>query len=153
MEKYPIYKQTKVEFVFITSIFGLVGVALICVNHWSDGSVYKIILGAFILLYTLVYILAGRQKMTIKDDLIMFHTSFWLMTKISIAQIEDIKVTKSNTRIKDGVKPKKILFNQFSNEALFIRLNTGKAYHIIIKNAEQIKEEIEKRMLNLNVNR
>ena len=150
MKQSQVYKRASVNSAVMLSAIVCAWCVWVSANHWSEGIMYKMLSVGFALVSILALVL-GRFRLIINDYTVILYADWFV--KIPIAKIVNITTTKAGVRAEGGVKPKKIWFNKFSNEALFVQLNTGKKYHIIIENAEQIKEEIEKRMLTLKANR
>ena len=94
-----------------------------------------------------VLIYATRFVLTIDDELIKFKM-YLDPVKINITQIKDVSIEKmSFFKIYAKMYAKGYECRDFTRNLLKIQLKNGKIYHIAIKSAQKIKEEIEKRML------
>ena len=151
MEKYPVYKRIKVNWwIVILMIFpsvALINEVVVKNNFHSE------ILPSLVVTFS-VLVLLGRFKVIINDDFAIFRSDVWVPIKIPISQIMNVCVNQV-ALVEVNIPweyPRKYQFD-FVSCAILIELENGKSYQIAIKDAERIKEEIEKRMLNRNWNR
>ena len=97
-------------------------------------------------------LLLANRFITVDDEFVKFK--FYLSSvKIHILQIKDVSVDKMSffrALAKYSIKYS-IEFRDFTGHVLIIQTKTGKVYRFAIKNAQKIKEEIEKRMLTNNI--
>ena len=90
---------------------------------------------------------ATRFILTIDDEFVKFKM-YLDPVKLHIRQIENVSVEKvSFFKIYAKMYAKGYECRDFTRNLLKIQLKNGKIYHIAIKSAQKIKEEIEKRML------
>jgi len=93
---------------------------------------------------------AIRFILTIDDEFVKFKM-YLDPVKIQIMHIKEVSVEKmSFFKIYAKMYAKGYECRDFTRNLLKIRLKNGKIYHIAIKSAQKIKEEIEKRMLTTN---
>ena len=155
MEKYPEYKHTKKYWGMEIIIYSIIGIAWIFDKYQlgnSDIAIYLLII--FVLIIVAIRYYLGRFKeITINDYFVILQTDEYFPHKIPILWITSVYTCKVGKFETSSSKVEKYWVDVFAKTKINIHLKNRKAYHIIIKNAEQIKEEIEKRMLNLNVNR
>ena len=108
-----------------------------------------------IITITCVFAFVGcwRYKVIIDDKFVMFKFNVWappIPSKILIANIKNVTIEQVIRMF-----PGKIIFIEeniekyyfdFVKKALSLQMKSGNNYKIAIKNAEKIKEEIEKRI-------
>ena len=116
-------------------------------HQWGDNPVDEKGLIFLALLWAVVLIFLGRFKVIINDEFVMFRTDVWIPVKIPTIQIKNVSLIKGGYF--DTVKTR-YFYDYFAKYTICIQLKSGKAYHITIREAERIKEEIEKRMLKQN---
>jgi hypothetical protein len=144
------YKRIKVNWWIVILLGGtyvLCIFAYIC--QWGDRPIEHVadlLKIGLILLAVLVF--AGRFKVIVNDDYAIFRSDVWVPIKIPVSMINSVSVKKAAATGMNfpGSKVKYYQFD-FVNQAVSINLKSGKTYKITIKDAEKIKEEIEKRML------
>ena len=156
MEKFPAYKRIKVNW-WIVLLFLLgfyVWMIFAYIHQWGNNPINKaglVILGIVMLVFFIVS-MPGRFYFKIDDQFVtcrLAPTDVFTPLKINIAQIKDVSVGKvSFWRV--------VMFRghqfDFTGQVVRIQMKSGNVYQISIRNAEQIKEEIEKRMLTSNNN-
>ena len=88
-----------------------------------------------------------RFVLTIDDEFVKFKSN-WRLVKIHITDIKDVNVKKMGfwqMYLKYSSE-----YHDFTGNVFVIQTKNGKNYRFAIKNAQKIKEEIEKRMLTIN---
>ena len=115
-----------------------------------------------------IYIFLGWRKVMICDKFVIFKQYLPRYNKIEIVQIKDVSVLNVsilnvlywnmgmfgnmygdiNTYMNMKF-PEKYSFD-FVKQTLIIKLKSGKTYQIAIKDAERIKNEIERQMITTN---
>ena len=148
MENRIIYKRIKINWwVFI--IFGGIHVRMIFAYIYQLGNETGFIILSIIWFF--IYIFIGRFKVIIDDNFAIFRTDLWMPVKIPFFKIE--KVSVKRLHLMDLYIPDKntikYQFDFFASYGVRIQMKSGKIYQIASKDAERIKEEIEKRMLNI----
>ena len=148
------YKRVKINWwVFI--LFGGIHVKMIFsyIHQW--GTTNPVDEAGFIFIsitWFFIYLFIGRFKVIIDDNFAIFRSDIWVPVKIQISMIENVSVKK--VPIMDlyipGSNPVKYQFDFFASHAVKIQMKSDKTYQVAIKDAERIKEEIEKRMLIIN---
>ena len=108
-----------------------------------NGIYISMTMPSFVILMELRYIL------TVDDNFVIFKTYFNNVFKISVIDIENIEVKQRPLRIMEFFLGKIVRIYTFyfsAKEVVSMQLKNGKTYQLRIKNAHEIKEEIEKRM-------
>ena len=106
---------------------------------YGNGIFISMTCGSFVMLMDLQYII------TVDDNFVIFKTYFKNVFKISISDIENVEVKQEPLNFFKFYQ-----FDFLEKEVVSIQLKTGKTYKLRIKNAQEIKEEIEKRMIITN---
>ena len=104
-----------------------------------------------LLFFIIVFLCLGRFKVIIDDEFVVFRSDVWIPVRIPIIQIMNVSLIKGGFFVMSTAKTRYI-FDYFAKHTICIQQKTGKTHHITIRNAEQIKEEIEKRMLTQTIN-
>ena len=149
MEKFPVYKRTKINWWMVILLGGCIIYMIFgYIYQWGskpiDKTGFVIISSIFSILLILLIVLGGRFKVIIDDESAVFRSDVWIPVRIPIIQIESVSAAKV------GYFENTYIFDFFAKYSICILLKTGKKYLICIKDAERIKEEIEKRMLKSN---
>ena len=98
-----------------------------------------------------VLLLANRFILTIDDEfVVIFGSSYWDTIKIHVTQIKDVNVGKVSIRMYARNYVKLVYLFDFTRQTVKIQTKSDRVYQIAIKNAQKIKEEIEKRILTTN---
>ena len=126
------------------------------IYQWGNNPVNKAGLFIFCTIWVIVSIVffVNRFILTIDNEFIKFKLASWGRIKIHITQIKDVSVEKMNLKtcikiISTYYKGTKYQFD-FTKQTVKIQTKNGNIYQIAIKDAERIKEEIEKRMVSPN---
>ena len=91
-------------------------------------------------------IFAIRFILTIDDEFVKFKLLNWGPVKIHITQIKDLSIGKVDFR----TYLKSAYQFDFTRQTVIIQTKSDRIYQIAIKNAQKIKEEIEKRMITID---
>ena len=118
------------------------------IHQWGNNPVNEVALLIFTIIWIMISVLlfAIRVILTIDDEFVKFKY-YGELVKIHITQIEDVSVEKLSFF---KIYAKLYQYYDFTGQFLKIQTKSGKTYQIAIKNAQKIKEEIEKRMLTIN---
>ena len=150
MNSQTTYKRVKINWwIIIIIVVPYVPIISAYISQWGDSSATKplfffhaIMIGTLLLL--------GRFKVIINDNYAIFRSDIWVPVKIPISMIENVSVKQVSILEMNipGSGLKKYSFD-FVKQAVIINLKNGRVYQIAIKDAERIKEEIEKQMLKV----
>ena len=147
MEDRIIYKRVKINWwVFI--IFGGIHVRMIFAYIHQLGNEMGFIILSII--WVFIYICIGRFKVIIDDNYAIFRSDVWIPVKIPIFMIDNVSVKRVPLVMNEYIPERntiKYVFDYFVPYAVKIKMKSGKIYQIAIKDAEIVKEEIEKRMI------
>ena len=150
MNNQEIYKCVKINWLLIivfvvTQIYMIYG----CVHQWGNRFSKEVVIFSMIICI-LILLFSLRAKVLIDSNYATFRLSYrWISVKIPIAKIENVSIEQVSffeTVQFRGKNAKKYTFDNVKR-AVIIQLKNDKVYQISIKNAEEIKEEIEKRMI------
>ena len=112
--------------------------------YQSGNKVALIIFG--IIWISITALLLANRFITIDDEFVEFK--YYLDTvKIHVTKIKDVSVVKMSFKIFS----KNCEYRDFTGKTLKIETKNGRVYQIAIKNAQKIKDEIERRMLIHNL--
>ena len=119
------------------------------IHQWGNNPVNEVALLFFAIIWIMASVLlfAIRPILTIDDVFVKFKY-YGDPIKIHITQIEDVSVKKMSFF---KVYAKLYQYYDFTGQFLKIQTKSGRVYIIAIKNAQKIKEEIEKRMITNNI--
>ena len=153
---YITYKRVKINWwVFI--LFGGIHLCIIYlyIHQFGTNPIDMKGLIRITTIFIFVYIFIGRFKVIIDDNFAIFRSDVWIPVKIQIPMIDKVSVKEAsmmgmnipfcNIPLFGNVKSYRFDFS--ASHAVKIQLINGKIYQIAIKDAEKIKEEIEKRMI------
>ena len=155
------YKKVKINwwvFIFFGGFFVFMIFAYI--HKWGNNPLKKPDLILVSIIWLFIFIFLGRFKVIINDKYVIFRSDIWIPVKIPISMIKSVSegeapfvsmimYISSNACIKEK-NTVKYFFDFSASHAVKIQTKNGKVYKIAIKDAEIIKEEIEKRMLQPN---
>ena len=160
MNNQTIYKRVKINWLIILILIGVlagifVHMTFSYIHQWGNRPLDKtgfIITGAIV---SIIFIgcgfFGGRFIVRIDDRFATFRTDFYVFWKIPIIKIKNINIERLNRAWFGGayfhVKNVERAYFDFVKQVVSIEMKNGKIYQIAIKNAQKIKEEIEKRML------
>ena len=156
MEKCPTYKRIKINWLLIV-IYAIVcvGIHILMkfsyINQWGNNpvteiSLYVVMPSLLAIIFVVSLFCAGRLKLIINDDFVIFRSDGCVFVKISIAWIKSTSVEKAEKIGYSTGKIEKCWVDIFAKNKVCIQLMNRKAVHIFAKDIERIKEEIEKRM-------
>ena len=124
------------------------------IHQWGNNPVNKtvlIILGV-IWISLSVFLPNSRLILTIDDKFFVISgSSYWASVKIHITQIKDVSVGNVSIKMYASYNTGLVYPFDFTRKTVMIQTKSGKTYQIAIKNAQKIKEEIEKRMIINNI--
>jgi len=151
MNNQEIYKRVKINW-WIIIIFGGFHVWMIFayIHQWGNNPIDEAGLIIMSIIWFFIYIFLGRFKVIIDNNYAVFRSDLWVPVKIPITAIKNISVIRVGLMVNVPGKNEKYYFD-FVNQAVRIQLKNGMVYQIAIKNAQKIKDEIEKRMITNNI--
>ena len=151
MKNQEIYKRVKINWWIIILLGGFyVWMIFAYIHKWGNSPVDESGLIFLGIIWIAVFIFLGRFKVIIDNNHTVFRSDIWVPVKIPLTAINKITVIRVGMMINVSGKNEKYYFD-FVNQAVRIQLKNGKIYQIAIKDAEKVKEEIEKRMLTTNI--
>ena len=141
------YKRVKINWWIILILVGTYVLMIFAYIHqWGNSPIDKAGLIILAIIWIAVCFFCGRFKLIIDDKLVIFRSDIWTPVKIHLQQIKDVSVVKVSLCGKMSAKLERYYF-YYLKRAVNIQLKNGKIYQIAIKDAQIVKEEIEKRML------
>ena len=153
MSSQSTYKRIKINWWAIIIFVGsYVHMIFAYIFQWGNNPIPKIglIYMAIIWIIFILFIIYERFIFTIDDKfLVVKFGSYGWDIKIHVSQIKDVSVVKVAFRTYlESFSPKGTKYPfDFTRHAVNIQTKNDIIYQIFIKNAVQIKDEIEKRML------
>ena len=155
MSNQPTYIRTKISevFIIVSVIFIAVYVWIIFayIYQWGNNPIsttgFIIVTVIWWIHWLPVWLLSGRIKMIIDNDYITFRAQAYTYAKIRLTHIVrvGVKEVPLSKMINYSFEMENAYFD-FVKQAIIIRLYNDKVYKIAVKNAQEIKDEIEKRM-------
>ena len=155
MQNQTTYIRTKISKVFIVLfvIYIAIYVSMIFayIHQWGNNPIPKVALIIYGVLWIAillsVWLFGGRGKIIIDNDYITFRSQAYTYAKIRLTHIirVDVQEVPFSKMINYSFEMKNAYFD-FVKQAIIIRLYNDKVYKIAIKNAQEIKDEIEKRL-------
>ena len=155
MNSREIYKRVKIPWWIIIILGGyIVYMIFAYIQQWNFNPVKEIgliISGIILNVVSIVLFFEmffGRFILTIDDKFIIitFGSLSGRDIKIHVTQIKDVSIGKVDFR----TYLKSAYQFDFTRQTVIIQTKSDRIYQIAIKNAQKIKEEIEKRMLTTN---
>ena len=135
------YKRVKINWWLILIFAGMyVFVIFAYIHQWGNNPTSKtslIILGTICFALLLAF---WQHTVIINDKFVIFRSFIYASVKIHLEQIKYVRIEKYRFWVETYLI-------DLSKQTVKIRLKSGKNYHFAIKNASEIKDEIEKRML------
>ena len=160
MNNRVIYKRVKINWwIILILVIMLAGIyanmTFAYIHQWGNSPVDEagLIILAIMWIGVSVLIFAGRFTLTIDDKfLVVKFGSYGWNIKIHVTQIKDVSIEKMSfwTFLKTLSRYGRLHPFDFTGQTVKILTKGGTVYKIAIKNAQKIKEEIEKRMLTTN---
>ena len=152
MNNQTTYKRVKINWWIILMLGGIyVWMIFAYIHQWGNNPIDKSGLIFIAIIWIAVLIFLGRFKVIIDSNYAVFRSDVWVPVRIPIDTIENVSVEQvswSEIVHIPGGKINRYLFDYFVKQAIIIRLKNGIIYQISIKNAQRIKDEIEKQMNN-----
>ena len=154
MSNQPTYIRTKISeaftFTTITFIAFYVFIVFAYIYQWGNNPISRNGLIFFTVIWFVhlipVWLLGGRYKIIIDNDYIIFRATAYTYAKIRLIDISRIGVQKVPFSKMMNLSGSTDAYFDFVKQAIIIRLYNDKVYKIAVKNAQEIKDEIEKRM-------
>ena len=155
MNNQTTYIRTKISkaFIFSTVIFIAIYVWIIFayIYQWGNRPISTTGFIIFTVIWWIhllpIWLLGGRYKIIIDNDHIVFRSIAYTYMKIRLTDISRIGVQKVPFSKMMNLSGSTDAYFDFVKQAIIIRLYNDKVYKIAIKNAQEIKDEIEKRMI------
>jgi hypothetical protein len=154
-----VYKRVKIHWWVIIILMGfVVWMIFAYIHQWGNNPVDKAGLVIFSIMFvgSSILIFTERYILTIDDKFVFFKfgSSSGCAIKIHITQIEDVRLEEWSFRTcLKALRPRGTHYSfDFTRQAIKIETKNGEIYRIAIRNAEKVKEEIEKRMSNNIIN-
>jgi len=138
------YKRVKINWWVVltwSALFFLTSIILYIL--FRNGIFISMALPTCVILTELRYIL------TVDDNFITFRTDIRTSFKIALSDMENVHITQAPLHGMNlpWKKVKLYSFDVFEKDVVSIQLRNGKTYQLHIKNAQIVKEEIEKRII------
>ena len=153
MTNNKIYKRIKVNWWMIIIFGGFHAWMIFAYIHkWGNNPISNNGLIIMSIIWIFIYIFLGRFKVIVDDNYAVFRSDVWIPVKIPISMIKNVSVKKAPLMEMNipGSNLIKYQFDFFVPYAVKIQMKNGKIYQIAIKDAERIKDEIEKRMITID---
>ena len=141
-----LYKRVKNHWwIFLLFAGCFVWMIFAYIHQWGNNPPTKasLIIIAIIFVTALMLFHPGRFVFTIDNEFVSFKSAYWGRVKIHITQIKDVNVEKMSFF---KMYAKRYEYHDFTGQVLKIQTKSDMVYQIAIKDAEKIKEEIEKRI-------
>ena len=149
------YKRVKINWLIFLILGGFHAWLIFAyILQWGNNPIDKTGLIVMSIIWGFTYILIGRFKVIIDDNLVIIKMDWYTFFKIPIAKIKSVNIERLKWAFLGGVYYGKNLERfhfDFVKQTVKIQMKSGKIYQIAIKNAEKIKEEIEKRINKTSV--
>ena len=141
------YKLVKINWWIILVLVCIYVFAIFAyIYQWGNNPVGKSSL-IFLAVIFISFLLYGAWcRIKIDDNFISFRIPNFLIQKIPIANIKNVSIKQISLMEIAGKFIDRYRID-FTKQNLCIQMENGKIYQFAIKNAQKIKEEIEKRML------
>ena len=153
-----VYKRVKVQWWGIVLLAGVIILMVLAhIHKWGNNHITSIgglIVLSIVSIYFFVSVFAERFILTVDDKFVIvtFGAASGWAIKIVVTQIEDVRLEEWSFRTcLKALRPRGTHYPfDFTRQAIKIETKNGEIYRIAIRNAEKVKEEIEKRMLKHN---
>ena len=150
------YKRVKIHWWAILLLWGFyVWMIFAYIHQWGNNPVPKIGLIIYAGMWTGISlsIFAMRYTLTIDDKFLVVKFSTGWGIKVHITQIKEVSVEKVSFRtFMKAFSPKRRLYPfDFTGQTIKIQIKSNNIYQITIRNAQEIKDEIEKRISTNNI--
>ena len=169
MNNQETYKHVKINWLAYIVMIVLTAVTYVhmifaYIHKWGNNPVSKnsfVAMGICLALaYTYVIFGAGRFIIKIDDNFVIVRSDLHKMFKIKLVNIKNVDIEwldrawLGGVCFPEGVRyPKKNIERihiYYVKQVVSIKVKSGKIYQLATQNAQEIKEEIEKRMLITN---
>ena len=114
-----------------------------------------VVMGYLLALVTISCVFGAGRFIVKIDDFVTVKTDLLIFMKIKVANIQTVNVKYlTRHRLIGGCFQNKIIeiiVLDFVKQMVSIKVKSGKNYQIVTKNAQEIKEEIEKRISTNNI--
>ena len=119
------------------------------IHQWGNSPLDKVGLVMFALINIVIILCVRRIKVIIDDESVVYRSDIWIPVRIPIIQIQTVSLGRAN--FKETATAKIDSYDlEYTRNVVCIQLKNSKSVHLFVKNAVQVKEEIEKRMLKQN---
>jgi len=154
MNKQETYRRVKIQWWIILIFWGIYAWMIFAYIHqWGNNPIPKIVLIILAVLWLVIsgFIIAGRSTLTVDDKYLIIKIGLetsWEI-KLHVKQIKDVSVETVSFRTYTKVfSPKGRLYPfDYTRQTVKIQSKNDKIFQVAIKDAQKVKEEIEKRML------
>ena len=151
MNNQTTYKRTKTNWwMSLPLVVIYVWIIFAYIFQWGNKPIpsvtWLVVFGIFFLSPLL---LMWCSQLIISNNHIVFRMGIWNWKKIPITSVRNVSVNKSSFIKMSGsnIRGKATsAYFDFVEQTIIIFLRNGETYQIAIKNAQEIKDEIEKRM-------
>ena len=144
------YRRIKINWWLILILVGMyVGICIYILFRSIDKTGFVVVATFLVTVIIVCLCVGGRFIVSIDDNFVIIKTDLCTFLKIPITKIRNVNIERLARAFLGGVYYGKNLERfhfDFVKQAVSIQMKSGKNYQIAIKNAERIKEEIEKRM-------
>ena len=163
MNSIETYRRVKINWWIIFTLVVLNGGICIdmifaYIHQWGNNPIPNMtVLLALISIFVLVgailpLIFVWRFKLVIDDKFVTFRAGLLSPCKIEFAMIKNISVKQVKKSLSGHINHTRKNIKQYSldfvTQSVKIQLKNGKIYYFNIKDAEIVKKEIEKRIIN-----
>ena len=145
------YKLVKINWWIIPILVGIYVLMIFSyIYQWGNNPIDKSsLIIKFPVIWIVVLLYAGWYRVKIDDNFISFRIPNFLIQKIPITNIKNVSIKQISLMEIAGKFIDRYRID-FTKQNLCIQMENGKIYQFAIKDAEKIKQEIEKRMLSHN---
>ena len=153
MKNNQIIFRGKIHWWIILFLWGIyVFMIFAYIYQWGNNPTSKTTLVIFGIMFGFISVLLfvmRRFSLTIDNKFIILKSYHLGTVNIQILQIKDVSVGQMS--FSDHLHAKRDECQDFTWKKIIIQTKGGKIYQFAIKNAQKIKEEIEKRMITNNI--
>ena len=119
------------------------------IYQWGNKPIPSVTwLVVFGIFYFSPLLLIWRSQLIINSNYVIFRMGIWNWKKIPITSVWNVRVNKSSFSEMSGSNIRRkttSAYFDFVAQTITMYLTNGEIYQIAIKNAQEIKDEIEKR--------
>jgi len=153
MKNNQIIFRSKIHWWILLFLWGIyVFMIFAYIHQWGNNPTSKTTLVIFGILFSFISVLLfvmRRFSLTIDNNFVILKSYSLGTVKIHISQIKDVSVGKMS--FSDHRFAKQDECHDLTGQFVKIHVRNDKVYRFAIKNAQKIKEEIEKRMIINNI--